>query len=148
MSISVNQSERDINSYIESVEEPGVPVKAVGNSDGTRLDSTLHAGEDLTNNVQKVELRGTPILVSTDTLIKSGSGLLYAVIFQCNDSAPTAGNIDIYDNTTNSGTKLLSTAITTTFFMPDPVPVNGTFSTGLYIDFTTTADVNVTLIYR
>lgn len=148
MSISVNQSERDINSYIESVEEPGVPVKAVGNSDGTRLDSTLHAGEDITNDVQKVEQRFTPVLVTADSLIKTGTGLLHTLTFSCNDAAPTAGSFILYDNTAESGTQLFNHTFTTTPFVPFSVTIDGTFSNGLYAGFTTTADVNVTISYR
>lgn len=110
--------------------------------------STLIAGEDLTNNVLKTEERFSYQMVAADTAIKSGSGFLHAITFACNDSAPTAGNLDVYDNTAASGTKIFSTAFTTTFFMPVTVIIDASFTTGCYADFTTTADVNVTFSYR
>ncbi len=110
--------------------------------------ATKVAGEDQTNDVMKVEQQMSYNMVTADTLIKSGAGFIHTITFACNDSAPTAGNLDIYDNTTNSGTKIFSTAFTTTFFMPLSVTINSKFNTGLYADFTTTADVNVTISYR
>lgn len=85
---------------------------------------------------------------TSDTLVKSGVGFLHAIQISCNDAAPTAGNLDIYDNTAGSGTKIFSCSFTTTWFAPVNIPINVEFSTGLYLDFTTTADVNVSVSYR
>lgn len=89
---------------------------------------------------------GVPLnvqMVTSDTQIKSTGGYLGDITISCNDSAPTAGNIDVYDNPAATGTKIFSMAITTTYFTPVTIPFNCELNSGLYIDFTTTADVNV-----
>ena len=111
-------------------------------------NATLQAGEDLTNNVTKVEQRFTGLNCTADTLVKSGSGFLHSITFAPSDAAPTAGSIIIYDNTAESGTILLTFGITTTWFAPVTVILDCTFTTGLYVGFTTTADVNCTVSYR
>lgn len=67
---------------------------------------TLEAGEDITNDVTKVELRFTPTYISTATTtnIKTGTGLLHTLVVQ----GGTAGSIIVYDNTAASGTILAS----------------------------------------
>lgn len=87
-------------------------------------------------------------MVTGDTLVKTGPGVLHTVSFTCNDAAPTAGSVIIYNNTAESGTQLLSHTFTTTPFAPCSVIIDGTFTTGLYVGFTTTNDVNVTVSYR
>lgn len=67
------------------------------------------AGDDVTIDVKKTEQRfaySVPIVASA--AIKSGPGFLHALIFSCNDAAPTAGTIDVYDNTAASGNKIFS----------------------------------------
>jgi hypothetical protein len=85
---------------------------------------------------------------TADALIKTGAGFLHTVTFSCNDAAPTAGSIIIYDNTAESGTILYSETFTTTVFRGYTIHLNVKFNTGLYIGFTTTADVNVVCSYR
>lgn len=110
--------------------------------------ATLISGEDLTNDVLKTEQRFSYSGITTDTAVKSGSGFLHTVTFSCNDAAPTAGTIDIYDNTAGSGTKIFSWTLTTAVFNPTTIILDISFSTGLYVDFTTTGDVFVVLSYR
>lgn len=110
--------------------------------------ATTIAGEDVTNDVAKVEQRFSYSLVTSDTAIKSAPGFLHTLTFSCNDAAPTAGTIDVYDNTAASGTKIFSWTCTTAAFAPCSVLIDAVFATGLYVDFTTTADVNVTVSYR
>lgn len=64
------------------------------------------AGEDITNDVLKVEIRDTGTYISTaaTTLIKTGQGRLSKVTVQ----GGTAGTIILYDNTAGSGTILAS----------------------------------------
>lgn len=115
------------------------------------LGSTLNtkiAGEDLTNDVLKVEQRFSGTMVSADTLVKTGSGFLHTLTFAQIDAAPTAGTIIVYDNTAESGTILFSSTWTTAVFMPVSVTLDVPFATGLYIGFTTTADIGVTPSYR
>mgnify|MGYP003477171141 CR=1 FL=1 len=117
------------------------------NANKVTLATTL-AGEDVVNDIQKVEQRFAPINVAADTLVKSGPGLLHTLTFAQTDAAPTAGSIIVYDNTAESGTKLFEWNLTTTVFMPFTVTLDVAFSIGLYVGFTTTADVAVTVSYR
>ena len=88
------------------------------------------------------------INVAADTLVKTGAGFLQSLTFSCNDAAPTAGSIIVYDNTAESGTILYSETFTTTPFNGYTVDINRPFNTGLYVGFTTTADVNCTISYK
>lgn len=65
---------------------------------------TKIAGEDLTNDVLKVEVRNTStyIITATTTTIKTGAGVLHSITVE----GGTAGTITVYDNTAASGTKL------------------------------------------
>jgi hypothetical protein len=66
---------------------------------------TLLAGEDLTNNVIKVEERFSysNITSATTTTVKSGAGFLHAIII---NTPVASATITIYDSTTGSGTKI------------------------------------------
>lgn len=111
-------------------------------------EATLRAGEDISNDVQKVEHRFSYLLATADTLVKTGTGVLHSVTFTPNDATPTAGSIILYDNTAESGAQILNWNIAATAFVPITVVLDVEFLSGLYIGFTTTADVNVTLSYR
>ncbi len=122
-----------------------VPGMMVVGSDG----SEGGPGADTVADVQKVEHRFVHSgLKVADALIKTGPGFLHALQFSQNDAAPTAGTIDVYDNTSASGTKLFSWTMTTAVFTPFSVILDVPFAIGLYFDFTTTADVNVSASYR
>ena len=85
---------------------------------------------------------------TADTLVKTGPGELHSLTFSESDAAPTAGSIIIYDNTAESGTAILySETFTTTTFRGYTVVLDVAFSTGLYVGFTTTADVNCMVAY-
>lgn len=113
----------------------------------TTLSSTI-AGEDPVNDVLKVEQRNTYVMATGDLLVKSGAGFLHNLTFSQNDAAPTAGSIIIYDNTAESGTVIFNWTLTTAVFIPFTVTIDASFSTGLYVGYTTTGDVNVTVSYR
>ena len=100
------------------------------------------------NDIVRVEERYTMLNVTADTLVKTGAGFLHSITFAQTDAAPTAGSIIIYDNTAESGTKIQTVNFTTAVFQPYTLIYDGTFNTGLYIGFTTTNDVNVTVSYR
>ena len=106
------------------------------------------AGEDVINDVQKVEQRFAYSMVASDTAIKSAPGFLHTVTFACVDATPTAGTITIYDNTAASGTKIFEHSVAAAAFLPFSIILDVSFAIGLYVDFTTTADVNVTVSYR
>ena len=67
---------------------------------------TTIAGEDIPNDVTKVEMRnnGTYISTATTTVVKTGAGLLHTIVVQ----GGTTGTIIGYDNTAASGTILFS----------------------------------------
>ena len=67
---------------------------------------TTIAGEDIPNDVTKVEMRNnaTYISTATTTVCKTGAGLLHSIVFQ----GGTAGTVIGYDNTAASGTILFS----------------------------------------
>lgn len=107
------------------------------------------AGEDLTNDVMKVEGRfSTSGALTTDTAVKSSAGFVHTVTIAPADILPTAGTIDIYDNTSAAGTKIFSMYVQAAVFYPFTVTLNVACGTGIYVDFTTTADVNVFISYR
>ena len=85
---------------------------------------------------------------TADTLVKTGAGVLKSLTFSQNDAAPTAGSIIVYDNTAESGTILFSHTFTTTAFQAYTVNIDAKFDLGLYVGFTTTADVNCVVVYN
>jgi hypothetical protein len=87
-------------------------------------------------------------LKTTDVMVTTGKTTVHSIVITCNDAAPTAGTIDIYDNYAASGTKIFSWTVTTTAFTPVTVILDVMCSYGVYIDFTTTADVAVFVNYR
>lgn len=129
---------------------PGVSSSHTLDDDGNVLVAlnTQQAGEDITNDVTKVEHRYSGVMLAADGLVKTGAGLVHTVTFSCNDAAPTAGSIIIYNSLTETGTQLFNHTFTTTPFVPFTIILDMEFSLGLYIGFTTTADVNVSVSYR
>lgn len=90
----------------------------------------------------------TPILLAADGLVKTGAGVIHSITFSCNDAAPTAGSVIVYDSVTEANTQIFNHTFTTTPFAPCSVILDAAFVNGLYVGFTTTADVNVTVTYR
>ncbi len=88
------------------------------------------------------------VTLAADGLVKTGTGFIHTVTFSQGDAAPTAGSIIIYDNTAESGTVLFTHTQTTAAFMPTTITLDIPFVTGLYVGFTTTADVSVTISYK
>lgn len=99
------------------------------------------AGEDITNDVLKVEERFSynNITTATTTTVKTGAGFLHSITI----NTTAAGTITIYDNTAGSGTKigtLASSVGQQTFFY------DVQFATGLTI--VTGAASDITVSYR
>lgn len=111
-------------------------------------DQTLPSFEDEQAGVAKVEHRYNLTPCTADTLVSSAPGLIHTVTFSCNDAVPTAGTITIYDNTAASGKKLYSETFDTTPFRGYSVVLDGLVAIGLYVDFTTTADINCNVSWR
>ena len=84
---------------------------------------------------------------TADTLVKTGSGVLHSLTFTETDAAPTAGSIIVYDQTTEAVPVIYSETFTTTGFRGYTVVLDAVFKTGLYVGFTTTADVNCIVTY-
>lgn len=89
-----------------------------------------------------------PLLLTADGQVKAGGGVLHSITFLCNDAAPTAGSVIVYDSLTEAGTQLINQTFTTTPFPAYTLVLDVAFATGLYVGFTTTADVNVMVAYR
>lgn len=116
-----------------------------GNSKVTQ--ATLVAGEDLTNNVLKVEQRFSYSRATADVQIKAGSGFLHTVTFSATGTV-TAGLITIYDNTAESGTVIWSGTIQTGL-NPTTIQLDVSFAAGLYVGYDgTIANVATTVSYR
>ncbi len=89
------------------------------------------------------------VTVTGDTLIKTGRGTVHTVTFTPNDAAATAGTITLFDNTAESGTALLGPiAFIAAYAAPVTLILDAQYKTGLYVGFTTTADINVTVTYQ
>lgn len=105
------------------------------------------AGEDLTNDVMKVEARYsyTPITTATTTTVKASAGFLHKIIF---NKRVANGVTTLYDNTTNSGTKIATITEGASILSdpPNAVEYNCTFTTGLTI--VTGAAEDITVIWR
>lgn len=109
---------------------------------------SLIAGEDLTlNRLMTMPKYSYSAVAAADVQVKGSAGILHSVTFSCNDAAPTAGSIIIYDSLTESGTQVFNHTFTTTPFLPFTVILDYAMTTGIYIGFTTTADVNVSCAY-
>lgn len=122
--------------------------------------TTKLAGEDLTNDVLKTEVRGSfsNITTNTTTTVKTGAGVLYGFTIN-NNGFTTAGTITVYDNTAASGTKIGTWVIPlsppgTVALAAEALlgPIFGgglSFSTGLtFVTATTAPAADITVNYR
>ena len=108
---------------------------------------TLIAGEDQTNNRLMTMPSYSYTHITADAAVKSGAGVLHTVTIS-SDATATAGTIVIYDNTAESGTVIASITVTAAYYTPVTLTFDAAFATGLYVGFTTTADVDVTVTYK
>lgn len=112
--------------------------------------ASLLSGEDQTNSVFRVEQQFSYNgYKAADTQIKASAGFVHTVVCAGTDATATAGTIILYDNTAESGTVIwrldvAAVAINTPF----TVVLDTVATTGLYLGFTTTADVACTVSYR
>ncbi len=86
-------------------------------------------------------------VLTADGLVKSGSGTIHTITVTCNDAAPTAGSIIVFDSLSEAGTQVFNHTFTTTPFVPFSVILDIGVTNGIYVGFTTTNDVNVTVSY-
>lgn len=100
------------------------------------------------NQYQNITGNGT-------TYIKSGPGLLRAI---CINNNTTGGTVTVYDNTTNSGTRIMTVQLGTpsggllsTSGLPSPVNLTSLdvrFNTGLTVVTSGSSNNNITVFYR
>ena len=117
---------------------------------------TTQAGEDVAADVQKTEERyltipigGTTAMIAADQLYKSGPGYVKGITCY-SDATATAGTIAVLDATAaGTGNKLWEfDVLAVAYNTPFTVDLQTPFSVGLYLDFTTTADVKCMVRYR
>ena len=133
---------------------PTTGVLDANSNVGTTLATTL-AGEDVLNDVQKVESRfsnlptgATTSKMSADTAIKNAPGFLKRMTCW-SDAVATAGNIKLLDNTVaGAGNALLDFDVLAVAYLPFTIEFDVPFSVGLYFDVTTTADLFCQVSYR
>lgn len=112
---------------------------------GNRMVSqgTLLAGENLTDDILKVESRALYQNISADTLIKTGPGSFFGFIVNSHSS----GTLKVWDNTSAATTVLLNTI---TFPAGSgliyALPIAVRFGVGLYADVGGTIDL--TILYQ
>lgn len=124
-------------------------LKGTNGAAAVTLD-TLFSGEDQTNNVLRVEGQFTHAGNKTaDTQVKASAGYVHNLVCIGTDAAATAGTIILYDNTAESGTVVMSWAVqAAAYAQPVVFPLDVVMATGIYLGFTTTADVTCTVSYR
>lgn len=91
----------------------------------------------------------TSAVVTADTAVKATPG--YVKYLSCigSDAAATAGTIRLYDNTAESGTLVVDWDIQAlAYSTPVIFPVERDFTVGIYLGYTTTADVKCYVTYR
>lgn len=119
------------------------------NSSG-QIETTLLAGEDQTNDVMKVEGQFSYCAgIVADGECGSGAGFVHTVTCAGDDAAATAGSLAIRDSTSaGAGTIIQNVNFAAAYFPPVTMTFDAVLSTGLYLDFTDTADVECSASYR
>ena len=122
---------------------------------GVKLNNVI-ACERIIEGVCVVEERyltiptgGTDAMVSADQLYKSGPG--YVRSMTCySDATATAGTIALRDNTAAGAGNILWSfdVLAIAYNTPFTVDLQTPFSIGLYLDFTTTADMKCMVRWR
>jgi hypothetical protein len=136
--------------YNNAVYNSGALTLSDGDSTGLFVDATGNllvslatatAGEDIANDVQKVENRYSYATISTaaTTTVKSAAGFLHRLTV----TGGTTGTIVVYDNTTATGTKIADFDTTNALASYE---LNVSFATGLTI--ITSAATKITVSYR
>ena len=87
---------------------------------------------------------------TTDTQIKGSPGYVSHLACQGLDLSATAGTIILHDALTETGTEMLKFTVVSTadYHNWQIIPVMADFATGIYLGFTTTADVACTVFKR
>lgn len=129
-------------------EGQGGPLQADTNGNLKSVIQNPAVAVDDVNGKLVVEHRYsfTNITTQTTTTVKSGAGLLHCITI---NTIGATGTITIYDNTTNSGTKIGTITLPAAGAgdMPTSILFDVSFGTGLTI-VTATASNDITVSYR
>lgn len=123
-------------------------IKSTTNALWSYLASLL-SGEDQTNSVFRVEGQFSyKNIPHADTQVKATPGFVHSVTCG-SDAAATAGTISLLDATAAGGTPVVYTwTFTTNNYPSATVLLDVVMTTGIYMDYTTTADVDCVVAYR
>lgn len=87
--------------------------------------------------------------VTSDTQIKASAGWVSHMTCAGTDTTSTAGTIILYDSLTETGTILQQwDVLVADYHIPVVLPIMAVAATGIYLGFTTTADVACTVFYK
>ena len=120
------------------------------NSSG-QTSIALLAGEDQTNGVMKVEGQFSFAIDDADLVVKAAPGFLHSVWCYPEDAAATAGTVRITNTTAAGGaetTEVWGDDFAAAAYRPIGAVLDIVMTTGIVIDFTTTADVKCAVSYR
>lgn len=105
------------------------------------------AGEDITNNVMRVEHQYSYSRKTADGQVKATAGFIHTVTFSATGTV-TAGVITIYDSASESGTVVWSGTIQVGL-NPTTIVLDVVCGTGIYVGYDgTIANVATTVSYR
>lgn len=86
---------------------------------------------------------------AADAACKSSAGFVHNISCAGTDAAATAGDVALRDATSaGTGTIVKQIAFAAAFQQPFTLTIDSEFATGIYLDFTTTADVACAVSYR
>ncbi len=96
-----------------------------------------------------IPIGGTDAMITADQLIKTGPGYVRSITCY-SDATATAGTIALRDNTASGAGNILWSfdVLAVAYNTPFTVDLQTPFSIGLYLDFTTTADVKCMVRFR
>lgn len=113
--------------------------------------ATLISGEDQTNNVMRTEQQFSVAVDDADLVVKASAGFLHSVWCYPEDAAATAGTVRITNTTAAGGaetTEVWGDDFAASAYRPVGAVLDIAMTTGIVIDFTTTADVKCAVSYR
>jgi hypothetical protein len=86
--------------------------------------------------------------VTADALVKSGETIVHSITFSPTDAAVTAGSISLLDSTSYGSGTTTTYYFTAAYHEANTIILDAIYPNGLYVDFDTTADVNVNITYK
>jgi len=115
-----------------------------------QITQTLQAHEDQTNSVGRFEQQFSYCAgIVADGQCGNPARFLHTVTCASDDPSATAGSMAIRDATAaGAGTIIQNVNFAAAYFAPVTMIFDIALTTGLYLDFTTTADVECSASYR